>query len=284
MAKKPRSKQRQALPPAWVSALRLVHPFPSLVVTVVTVAFAFVADGTPDAATVAMLGAGMLCFQFAIGVANDVVDFDDDRAAKPWKALPRGIASRRAGVVLAAGFAGGGMAITSGLPFLSWLVGLAGLACGLVYDVQLKRTALSWLPFAIAFPLVPVWVFTALDRWDALLWWALLLGPLLGLALHLANQAPDVPRETHVRGLAHRLGTERSANLSLGLVGLAGAVAALVLLVAGEGSAALISAATVLIAGVLAKRATVTFGPDGLFGLLAASSAVLAVAFVSAAN
>ena len=31
-------------------------------------------------------------------------------------------------------------------------VGILGLACGLAYDVQLKRTALSWLPMAMALP------------------------------------------------------------------------------------------------------------------------------------
>ncbi len=249
-----------------------------------TVAFGFLAESAPSAGTVVALGIGMLCFQFAVGVANDIVDAEDDARTKPWKAIPRGLISRRTAIILAALFAGVGMVVTSGLPFGSWLIGLGGLACGLAYDVQLKRTRWSWLPFAIAFPLIPIWVFTALDEWDDLLWWVLVLGPLLGLALHLANQAPDVPKEKHIGGLAHGLGTERSANLALGLVGLSGMLAAGVLLVSGEPTQALLAAATVLIAGVLAKRAVRTFGPDGLFGLLASTSAVLAVAFVSAAR
>jgi hypothetical protein len=52
---------------------------------------------------------------------------------------------------------------------------------------------------------------------------------------------------------------------------------------AGEApSQALVVGATVLLSGVLAKRAVRTFGPDGLFGLLASSTAIIAVAFVSA--
>lgn len=255
-----------ALPPAWVALLRLVHPFPSFVVVTVTVAFAFLAESSPDRGVVAMLGVGMLCYQFAIGVTNDIFDTGDDARAKPWKALARGLISRRAAVSLAAGLAALGIVVTAGLPFGSWLIGIAGLACGLAYDVHLKRTTWSWLPFAIAFPLIPIWVFTALEEWDGLLWWVLLLGPLLGLALHLA----------------HRLGAERAANLALGLVGLAGIVATLVLLVHDAPAQALTVGATVLIPGVLAKRAVRTFGRDGLFGLLATSSAIMAVSFVSA--
>lgn len=229
-----------------------------------------------------MLGVGMLCYQFAVGAANDVVDAADDSKTKPWKAMARGLLSRRAAVSIAAGLAAAGMLVTAALPFGSWLIGIGGLACGLAYDVHLKRTAWSWLPFAVAFPLIPIWVFTALEEWDGLLWWVLPLGPILGLALHLANQAPDVRKEAHIRGFAHRLGTERAANLALALVGLAGMIAAAVLLIAGFATQALLVAATVLIAGIMAKRAVRTFGPDGLFGLLATSSAILAVTFVSA--
>ena len=270
------------MPARWVSLVRLVHPFPSLVVTAVTVATAFLADETPDAATVVALGAGMLCYQFAIGTSNDAVDALDDARNKPWKAIPRGIVSRRAASILAAALAGAGMVVTSGLPFGAWLVGIAGLACGLIYDVQLKRTWLSWLPMALALPLVPVWVFLAFEEWDPLLWWAFPLGALLGLGLHLANQAPDVPKERDLRGLAHRLGTERAANLSLGLVGAAGMLAAGVLMFERAWNQGILAGAAVLLAGTMSGRSVRLFGPDGLFGLLAATSATLAVVFLSA--
>jgi len=251
-------------------------------VTAVTVATAFLADDSPPADVVAMLAVGMLGYQFAIGTANDAVDALDDARNKPWKAIPRGLVSRRAASLLAAGFAGVGMVATAGLPFGAWLVGIAGLACGLVYDVQLKRTWLSWAPMALALPLVPVWVFLALEEWDPLLWWVFPLGALLGLGLHLANQAPDVPKESEMRGLAHRLGTEKAADLALVLVALAGVVACAVLIVDGAGTQAILAAGTVLLAGTMAGRSVRLFGPDGLFGLLASTSAALAVTFLSA--
>ena len=282
-AKKPAVPGSPAkLPPRWVSAIRAVHPFPSLVVTAVTIAMAFIVDSQPALSVALPLGLGMLCYQFAIGLANDLVDASDDAANKPWKAIPRGVIPRRTAVVLVAALAGAGMLVTSALPLSAWLIGMAGLACGLAYDVQLKRTPLSWLPFALAVPLIPVWVFVAFDRWDALLWWAFPLGALLGLALHLANQTPDVPKKSQIRGLAHRLGTERSANLALGLVGTAGIVAFVVLLFAGAATQAILTAGAVMLAGVMARRAVRLFGADGLFGLLASTAAVVAVLFVSA--
>lgn len=281
---KKRAPKQSALPPAWVSAVRMFHPFPSLVVTAVTIAIALIAIPSPPVGTTAVLAVSMLCYQLAIGVANDLVDARDDTAAKPWKAIPRGVVSRRQALTGVVALAGAGMGVSSVLRGEAWIVGMAGLACGLAYDVQLKRTVFSWLPFAIAIPLIPVWVFLAFDRWHWLLWASFPLGALLGLALHLANQAPDVPKETAVRGLAHHLGTERAANLALGLFGLAGALAVVVLLVATASLQALLVAATVLIAGIMSRRAVATFGPDGLFGLLAMSSALLAGLFVSAAR
>lgn len=247
-----------------------------------TVALAFLADASPEWATVVALGVGMLCYQFAIGLANDIIDAEDDAKAKPWKALPRGLVAPRTAGLIVMGLVGAGMLVTSGLPIGSWLIGIAGLGCGLIYDVQLKRTALSWLPFSVAIPLIPLWVFTAFDAWDGLLWWVLPLGALLGFALHLANQAPDIPKEKHIRGFAHRLGTERAANLSLGLVGLAAVMAAAVLIFEGAFTQAILVAATGMLAGTMAGRAIRLFGPDGLFGLLASSSAVLAILFLSA--
>ena len=86
----------------------------------------------------------MLLYQFALGVANDVVDVEHDLATKPWKPVAQGAISRRGATLLAAGLARAGMLITSGLDLLPWLIGVAGLGCGLVYDVQLKRTPLSF--------------------------------------------------------------------------------------------------------------------------------------------
>lgn len=229
------------------------------------------------------LGLGMLLYQFSIGIANDVVDSPDDAVAKPWKALPRGTVSRRVAVFAAAGCAGGGLAVTAGLDTSVWLVGLGGWLCGMAYDLRLKRTRLSWLPYSVAFPLAPVWVYLATDAWRPLLWWVFPLGAVLGLALYLANQAPDiaVDRRAGVNGAAQSLGAARARATAVGLFGGAGALAVGVLAFESSGLAAL-AATDVLFAASMAPRATAYFGRDGFFGLLAAATAVLAVVFLSA--
>lgn len=268
--------------PRWW-ALRLLHPFPSLLVAGLTAALVPFADRYADAPLYVVLGLGMLLFQFAIGAANDAADASADLAAKPWKPIPAGIVSVRTATFVAAGCAGAGLVVTADLQLGAWLVGVAGLLCGLSYDLALKRTAFSWLPWSLAFPLVPTWVYLAADAWEPPLAWIFPLGVCLGLALYLANQAPDVEsdRAAGVRGLAQILGQRRSLRLALGLFGAAASGACVVLLLAAPAQAAL-AAATALIVLLLVPRSTRLFGANGFFGLLAVSSAALALVFVSA--
>lgn len=271
---------QQQIPPR-VAALRLLHPFPSILVAGLTAALVRVADSGASAWLYLELGLGMLLFQFAIGIANDVMDAEHDAKAKAWKAIPRGIISRQRAVLLAAACAGAGLLITSPLDTGTWLIGLAGLMCGLLYDIYFKRTPLSWLPMAVALPLIPAWVFTATGEWRGVLWWAFPLGALLGLALHLANQAPDVPgdRSVGVHGTAQRVGELRSRGLAIALFGAACTVAVIVLAFESLSAASLV-AVDAIFAGMLAPRAAAIFGRDGLFGLLAAASALLALLFL----
>ena len=262
----------------WLMAFRALHPFPSLLVTLLTLALVPLADrGAPPARYIA-LGLGMLCFQFTIGLVNDLADREQDRAAKPWKPLASGRLPVAAARALALGLGFAGLLLTLTLPIGAWPIGAAGFGCGLVYDVWLKRTGFSWLPYSLAFPLIPVWVYVASDAWDALLWWTLPLGSVLGLALHLANQAPDASNDA---GLPGRLGEARSRLLALALFGLAAAAVATVLAVESP-ARALTACAVALLTFAAAPWATRLLGRDGGFALLAVASAVLAVLFISA--
>jgi 4-hydroxybenzoate polyprenyltransferase len=263
--------------------VRLVHPFPSLLVAGICTGLVRFAAADAPAGTYLRVGLGMLLYQFAIGIVNDVIDTDDDARTKPWKALPRGALGRRTATWLAAAAAGAGVITTAGLPTGAFLVGLLGLAAGLAYDVHFKRTALSWVPWAIAFPVIPCFSVLAAGAWDPLLWWTFPLGGVLGLSLNLANQSADVPAERRlgVRGAAHRLGMSRSRRLSLACFGLAASVAVL-LLALREPDRAVYSAAAAATVALLAPRASGRLGHDAFFGLLAAGSAVLAVLFISA--
>jgi hypothetical protein len=151
-----------------LSAFRVLHPFPSLLVAALTVAIVPLTGRVAPLSRVVALGLGMLLYQFALGVLNDVVDLPDDRRTKPWKPLARRLLAPKFAVVAATVFAAGAAALTFSLPNHAWLIGLAGFACGAAYDFRLKRTQISWLPYAIALPLVPIWVFVACGVWRSM--------------------------------------------------------------------------------------------------------------------
>ncbi len=266
-----------------LGAFRLVHPFPSFLVTAVTLLLVPLADREAGVALYVRLGLGMLFYQFAIGAANDVIDEELDRASKPAKPLASGRVARRAAVAIAVGSAGLGMFVTLGLDPGPWAIGLAGLVLGLAYDGGLKRTRLSWLPMALAFPLIPAFVFTAAGAWEPILWWAFPVGLLFGFASHMANQIPDIAADSArgVRGTAHRAGARRALRLTLAAFG-AGVSLAAVVLASAEPVRAALAAGVGLMVLSAGPRATRLFGRDGLFGVIAVSSAAVALLFVSA--
>jgi 4-hydroxybenzoate polyprenyltransferase len=196
-----------------------VHPFPTLLNVAATAGLAFVAaDGGPDAGVLVRMLLVMFFAQCAIGITNDLFDRELDSRTKPWKPLVTGLVSVRTAQALAVMcvVVSGAVAVSLGLASL----GLAalGTGCGLAYDVRLKRTVLSAMPYIVAIPTLPLWVYVTLGRAETVLWWLLPLAGLIGLALHLANTLPDIESDAAhgVRGLAHRLGVRGSMFVSWG--------------------------------------------------------------------
>ena len=127
--------------------------------------------------------------------------------------MPAGLLSRRAATVMAAALhrrRRRARQRRSASP--ACLLAMLGMSCGLAYDVWLKRSILSAVPFMIAIPTLPLWVWATLGEWQQELLWLIPLGALIGLSLHLANTLPDIDddRAHGVEGLAHRLGARGS--------------------------------------------------------------------------
>ena len=263
----------------WIARVRAVHPFPSLLVSGLAIALVPLADRHASTSLYFVLGTSMLCYQFAIGLTNDIVDAADDAVAKPWKAIANGALPRSLAVSLAIGLGTMGLAVSASLGWQAWAVGVGGFLCGLAYDLRLKRTQLSWLPFAIALPLIPIWVFVATDRWEQRLWWVLPLGAVLGFALHLANQAADseVDEKLGSGGFVAKLGEPRARIVSLFLFGCA-AFASVGLLGLGQAS---VRGFFVVIA-LIVNSVVLVRARRWQFETLAVSSAVLAASFLSA--
>jgi 4-hydroxybenzoate polyprenyltransferase len=194
-------------------ALRIVHPFPTLLNVAATAALATVAwRGAPPGGLLLRMLLVMLLAQCAIGVTNDCCDRALDAETKPWKPIVAGLVRPQTAALTATLLAMGACAVAATLGAAGFGLAVLGLACGIAYDVGLKRTPLSAVPYMIAIPTLPAWVWTVAGAWRAALWWLLPLGALVGVALHLANTLPDIDADASqgVRGLAHRLGARRS--------------------------------------------------------------------------
>lgn len=273
-----------------IVAARVIHPFPTLANVVATALFALVADrGWPEPGRLVRLLIVMFCVQSAIGAANDAVDVELDRAAKPYKPIVAGALSRRAAWLVAGIAAALACLVSLSLGAGGWALAMAGLACGLAYDLGLKRTRWSVLCYIVALPLLPLWVWTALGRFTPGLLWAYPLGAMLGVSLYLGNTAPDIAADDRagVHGAAHRLG-ERGAVLGSRLALAAAVVAGLGLAPLAGYRSGLVAVGAALALIALAGAAVVSRRGDsaGLlraWGLLIAGSLVFGVAWLAAA-
>lgn len=193
-----------------------------------------------------------------MGWCNDYIDRDRDAVAgRPDKPVARGDLS--AGSVRWAA----ALALTA-VPLLSLLSGwraaivhCVAVAWAWAYDLGLKSTAFSVVPYAIAFGLLPVFVVLGLPGAPLPPWWAPLAGALLGAGAHFANALPDLDDDiaTGVRGLPHRLGARVSQWLSILLL-----LSASVVLALGPGLPTSLASAVLTVAALAAAVAIVVAG------------------------
>lgn len=183
------------------------HPGPTVTVTVLAAVIA-AAVGHP-VWLVVLVALTVVAGQLSIGLANDWIDADRDRAVgRSDKPVARGLIA--VGTVRAAAYATAGIAVVLSL-FLGPIAALAHLvlvAAGWAYDAGLKRSVWSVAPFVVAFGLLPVVSVAAgpEGQWPA--WWAIATGAVFGIAIHCTNVLPDLVDDaaTGVRGFPHRLG------------------------------------------------------------------------------
>ena len=191
---------------AWV---RLIHPFPVVLKVLACAAFASIAtSGVPALGPLAALLVAVCLVNAGIGALNDYCDRDLDARNKPSKPLVQGLVRPWQALVLGVATLATGLAATRWLPWPACVSAVVYAAAGVAYDLGLKYTRWSWAPFVVAFPLLPVWSWTAVRGWDHRLRWVYPVGAPLVLGIHLANTLPDLAadRRSGVQGLAHRLG------------------------------------------------------------------------------
>jgi 4-hydroxybenzoate polyprenyltransferase len=159
----------------------------------------------------------VLAGQLSVGWSNDYVDADRDALVdRTDKPIPAGhIAARVVGVAaLTALIASVPLSLASG--WLAALPHFAGIAAAWGYNLGLKGTVISPIPYAIGFGGLPAFVVLGLPDRPTPPAWLIIAGALLGLGAHFANVLPDMADDIRlgVRGLPHRLGARASAALA----------------------------------------------------------------------
>lgn len=187
--------------------IRACHPEPAAAVTIGACVLA-IAVGR-DALGVVEVGAAVGATQLAVGWSNDWLDADrDKRVGRTDKPIASGDVSRRTvgiSAILAA-VASAPLAALSG--WRACVVLMIALVFALLYNWPLKFTALSVVPYVIAFACLAAFVPLSRPGSSAPPWWLVAAGGLLGGGAHFVNVLPDLAddAETGVLGLPHRIG------------------------------------------------------------------------------
>ncbi|WP_282819823.1 UbiA family prenyltransferase [Curtobacterium flaccumfaciens] len=261
------------------------HPGPTVTVTVLAAVIA-AAVGHP-VWLVVLVALTVVAGQLSIGLANDWIDADRDRAVgRSDKPVARGLIA--VGTVRTAAYATAGAAVVLSL-FLGPVAAVAHLvlvAAGWAYDAGLKRSVWSVAPFVVAFGLLPVVSVAAGPEGQWPTWWAIATGGVFGIAIHCTNVLPDLVDDaaTGVRGFPHRLGLRGA-----GIVAFASLVVAAALVLGGQllgddpvqGVGVVLAVLGAVVVAVLAvvgvRLVLVGRASRALFRLVIASSLVLVV-------
>lgn len=194
-----------------LSLIRSSHPLPTAAVTLLTAGLVVGAGG--GWANGLLVVVAVFAGQLVIGWSNDLIDVERDRAVgRVDKPLAQGDVGVRC-VRTALGFAGAATVVFSllaSLPAAALHIGLV-VGSGLAYNFWLKRTAWSWLPYALAFGALPAVAWLGIGA-GLPPYWMPVVGALLGVGAHLLNVLPDLADDeaVGVRGLPHRIGEART--------------------------------------------------------------------------
>ncbi len=261
--------------------VRACHPLPTLAVTVVMTAYA-VSLGWRGAALIGAIAA-VLVGQLSVGWSNDAHDASlDARSSRTKKPTVSGDVTARTLWAVAV------IALTLAMA-LSWMVAgpiggsfhVLAVVMAWAYNLALSRTSWSWLPYAVAFGVMPAFFSWGLDGQPPPLW-APVVFALVGVSGHLANALPDIEHDSaaSVGGLAVRLGARRTRVGCWILSGLASGILGVVLWPVQPLAGAAVVGAWLVAAVVAVGRPS----PQASFRALLAVVAIDVVALVLSAG
>jgi 4-hydroxybenzoate polyprenyltransferase len=264
--------------------IRATHPVPATSVTLIVGSLMAARDPAPAALAwgVASAAAG----QASVGWSNDYLDRHRDRAAgRQEKPLVAGALWPR--VVIISAVVAFAFSVALAIPLgaaATWVMASA-VSSAWAYNLGLKGTVFSWLPYAVSFGLLPVFVWLATPDGAAPPSWIVAGASLLGVAGHLMNVLPDLERDRAAgyRGLPHILGSRGSLVLACGLLAVMFTVVLVAIEIQKDPSFAQVTAATAAAVLVLSVAWSGVRGRQhlGFFLTIAASAAIVLVLMLS---
>ena len=203
----------------------------------------------------------MTLLQLGIGTVNDVVDAPRDAGRKAGKPIPAGLVSSRSARIAAVCLFISGVALAGSVSLGLGAVAVVVAVTGLSYDLVLKGTAWSWLPFAVGIPILPLfgW-FGATGRLAPLFWIVTPAAIGAGAALAIGNALVDTERDrvAGVSSIALALGPVAAGRAAGVLFGAIWLIAIGSAVVDGAGTAVVVGVA--LAGGVPALASLLSIG------------------------
>jgi 4-hydroxybenzoate polyprenyltransferase len=198
---------------------RSCHPLPSAAVTAFATTLAVAAGNRAGACVLVALA--VLAGQLSVGWSNDRIDAVRDRRVE-HEGKPVAAGDVPLGAVDAA-LAVSVVATVALSLLLGWRAGgvhLVAVAVAWAYNAGLKSTAVSWLPYGIAFGALPAVATLARPGSPAPQWWIVLAAALLGISVNFVNAKQALARDprSDVRGLPDRIGGRASLVVAALLV------------------------------------------------------------------
>jgi 4-hydroxybenzoate polyprenyltransferase len=206
--------------------IRATHFGPTVLVVTISFILARTQYSTPNALEVAL---AVLAGQCVVGWSNELVDFPRDQAAgRLKKPLVAGAVSQKSlqwGICLAL-FAAGLLSYFGPLGIKGTLLHALGILSATLYNLKLKQTILSPLPYMISFGGMPFTLYYSNGKFPSV--WLVLVFVLFATAFHFLNVLKDLDWDLRqgVLGMPQRLGRLTSLVLA-GVLILSGATLAI---------------------------------------------------------
>lgn len=193
------------------------HPGPTATVTLVVTTVAAAAGR--DREGLVLVAAAVLTGQLSVGWCNDARDADrDSRAGRAEKPTVRG--DLTASILWRSAFIALALCVVLSYAAAGAIGGTAHVVAVISawsYNLVLKTTLLSALPYAVSFGLAPAFVTYGLTPPLPPTWWITLTCALMGVGAHFANALPDIDSDRAVSagGLVAAIGVRRATIASL---------------------------------------------------------------------